>query len=92
MNTASVNSVNADRRSDQERDADKERSPAIASPTARRDASWVWIGLLVAIAVICGGAIIAAVSSSEDRGVRGPGDQASPDAPREEKVPPSTGR
>jgi hypothetical protein len=92
MNTASVNSAQTDRRSDQDPGTDQERSPAIASRDARRGAAWVWLGLLAAIAVICAGAIVAAISSSEDRGVRGPGDQASPDAPREEKVPPSTGR
>jgi hypothetical protein len=48
---------------------------------------------MIGVVVIVASAIAGAVwNSGRDRGVRGPADQGAPDAPRSEKVPPSTGR
>lgn len=51
-----------------------------------------WPVLAAVIAVIGVVAVGAALSSSRDRGVRGPADQGAPDAPAQEKVRPSSSR
>lgn len=72
------------------------RSPSL-SPTGedgRSGARWIWSWLLVLLMVVIGiWAFVAGREASEsDRGVRGPPDQASPQAPPREKARPSTGR
>ena len=64
----------------------------IGSRAARRGSNAVWWGLLAAFGVIVAAAIVGAAIRNEDRGVRGPADQAAPDAPRSEKVPVSAER
>jgi hypothetical protein len=74
-------------------DPSGERSRTPASSRARDGASWFWVSLMIGVVVIVASAIAGAVwNSGRDRGVRGPADQGAPDAPRSEKVPPSTGR
>lgn len=67
-------------------------SAAATSGDARRGSNVMWWSLLAAFVVIVGLAIVGAALRNDDRGIRGPGDQAAPDAPRSEKVRPSAVR
>jgi len=54
-------------------------------------ASWIWWGLLAATTMIFAICVLAAVrASNNDRGVRGPADEAAPNAPLNEKARPSS--
>jgi hypothetical protein len=56
-------------------------------------ATWIWAPLLVLLAAIVGVSAYSAMrDTSQDRGIRGPADQAAPDAPRLEKERPSSER
>ena len=65
------------------------RSPAVASPQARRGSSWIWLPLLAVALIILGMAVVGAMSRNDDSGVRGPADEAAPHAPRNATVPPA---
>ena len=65
------------------------RSPAVASPQARRGSNWLWLPLLAAALIILGIAVVAALNRNDDSGVRGPADEAAPNAARNATVPPA---
>ena len=56
-------------------------------------AAWVWVPLFVVVAAVIAIAVVSAVRrAGDDRGIRGPADQAAPNAPDTEKRPSSLGR
>jgi hypothetical protein len=67
-------------------------SPAVASREARRGSNRLWWALLAAFVLLLGVSIVGAARRNDDRGIRGPADQGAPEAPRDEKVPPSAKR
>jgi hypothetical protein len=59
---------------------------------SRSGAKTIWLALLAAAIIVALLAVVGAATRTHDRGVRGPADQGAPDAPKDEKVPPSAAR
>jgi hypothetical protein len=70
----------------------RDQSPGVASREARRGSNGLWWALFAAFVLLVGASIVGAATRNDDRGIRGPADQGAPEAPRDEKVPPSAKR
>jgi hypothetical protein len=67
-------------------------TPTSDASKAKPGSTHFWLAALAGAVIIAIVAIVAAAGRNDDRGIRGPADQAAPDAPHDEKVPPSAKR